>query len=61
MIKITIKTDNAAFDDKNGGCYAEESARILRDIADKLEAGYKHGHANDINGNCVAMFEDDDE
>lgn len=56
MIKIVIKTDNAAFEDEN---YGVEAARILREMAAVLENG---GHGNgtvnfrDINGNNVATL-----
>ena len=58
MIKITIKTDNAAFEHEN---YGPEVARILREMADTMEAG---GHGNgkqnfrDLNGNNVATLQD---
>jgi len=49
MIKIEIKTGNAAFEeDKN-----YEIARILRELADKLEAGREPESINDYNGNPV--------
>lgn len=54
--KLKIKTDNAAFaEDGNGG--KNEVARILREIAEKLEAGYDVGSARDINGNKVGEWE----
>ena len=52
MIKITIKTDNQAFEDEN---YAEEVSRILNRIAkDFVTNGVKESY-NDINGNKVAQ------
>lgn len=48
-INIRIDTDNAAFEDM-----PTEVARILRDAADKLEAGHIDGFSlRDINGNTV--------
>ena len=56
MLKIRIKTDNQAFDQEG-----QEVARILRDLADKLE------HLNelqesqlplrDLNGNTVGYYQ----
>jgi hypothetical protein len=48
-----IKTDNAAFDDDGG---AVEIARILRNIADRLDQGEREGAAVDANGNKVGEF-----
>ena len=52
MITITIKTDNAAFQDGNRGL---EVARILRRLADEYANGYTNSHypthPRDINGN----------
>ncbi len=55
-IKITLTTDNAAFD---GDC-AGEVARILRELAERIESqglmgGEEHG-LRDINGNTVGRF-----
>jgi hypothetical protein len=50
-IVITIDTENAAFDDGQTG---RETARILRDLADKYEDGdYRQHILHDINGNSV--------
>lgn len=61
-MKITIKTDNAAFHDNGAAPYGasggreQEIARILRGLADKLEAegcpreGCSH-ELRDYNGN----------
>ena len=54
MFKIEIETGNAAFDYGDKG---HEIARILRDIADKVENGAESGVARDINGNKVGTFE----
>lgn len=49
----SIPHDNAAFDD--GNC-PNEIARILRDIADKVEAGAIAGTTCDINGNRLGEW-----
>ena len=52
MFKLTIETNNAAFEP-----YPEmETARILREIADVLEGAANAGTATDINGNAVGKF-----
>lgn len=55
--EIDLKTTNAAFDPPD-----PEISRILRDIADKLEAGNLNGGTiMDINGNPVGgWFTDHD-
>lgn len=53
MINITVNTDNAAFDENPKA----EVARILRSIADKVEAGSEPISVRDINGNKVGTFE----
>jgi|6_EtaG_2_1085325.scaffolds.fasta_scaffold04235_7 DNA-directed RNA polymerase subunit M/transcription elongation factor TFIIS len=56
MFKLTIETDNAAFDP-----YPEmETARILRVIAEQIEGAANAGAAVDINGNRVGSFTLDD-
>lgn len=60
--RLTIRTDNAAFDEEY---QAQETARILRDVADKLDAGENFEMFRtlfDINGNDVgrAAFKPDD-
>ena len=53
MITITIKTDNAAFQDGNR---AAEVARILRTLATKVvdvRGGCAPAHVYDVNGNNV--------
>lgn len=55
MFKLEIETDNAAFEDG-----AElEIARILRNVAERLEYldGLREGNARDINGNRVGRWE----
>ena len=43
----------AAFQDGNDGF---EMARILRQIADRIEDGYRYGVMHDINGNRVGTW-----
>ena len=52
MFKLTIRTDNAAFE--NGA--ATETARILRKIAKQIEDGELEGNARDFNGNTVGSY-----
>lgn len=44
--KVEFDTDNAAFEDME-----LETARILKDVAVKIESGQNEGFAVDINGN----------
>lgn len=53
MLKIEIETGNAAFEDDRN----MELARILRQIAERLENGEDAGRVLDINGNKVGSFE----
>ena len=55
MFKMEFATDNAAFDDMP----ATECARILRDIARKIETGERldGGPIRDINGNRIGHWE----
>lgn len=61
-LRIAFDTGNAAFDDGNGPA---ESARILRKIAGRLEAGHESGGIMDSNGNRIgewsAEFADESE
>lgn len=51
-MRITFETSNAAFEeDKRGEC-----ARIIRAIADKLEAGEYTGNVRDVNGNKIGTW-----
>lgn len=52
---VRLEADNAAFDEDP----RYEIARILRDIADRVENGCElnlHQNARDINGNPVGTF-----
>lgn len=50
---ISIETVNAAFDENEGN----ELARILKEIAEKLENGSQPESIRDINGNKVGKIE----
>lgn len=50
---ITFDTDNDCFTSKP----EKETARILRDIAGKVEAGQTFGKVMDINGNSIGTWE----
>lgn len=52
-IKIRIKIVNAAFQDMP----EYEVARMLRELADKLESGRQPGKLLDLNGNAVGSVE----
>lgn len=52
MFKITIKTENAAFE----GDVSSEVARILETVARKIRNGETSGKLRDINGNKVGEF-----
>lgn len=54
MFKLEIDTGNAAFEDEGKGY---EIARILRDLAAKVENGADSGSVRDLNGNKVGTFE----
>lgn len=61
MFKLEIKTGGAAFCDPYSGEESEldearEVARILREVADKVEAGRRDGKCMDFNGNSVGEF-----
>jgi hypothetical protein len=53
---LSFDVRNAAFDDGNR---PYEAARILREIADKLEAQayVGGGHVRDVNGNTIGHWE----
>jgi hypothetical protein len=56
MIKVTFDTINAAFDEEN---FEFEAARILRDVADKIENqnfNGKYQNIFDSNGNIIGKF-----
>ncbi len=53
MVKIQFNTGNAAFEDSND---VYEIARILKDIADRIESGRTEGKCVDYNGNVVGEW-----
>lgn len=54
MFDLIIWTDNAAFE---GEYLYSEVARILRETAERFEAGEDHrAHLFDVNGNRVGSF-----
>ena len=53
-LTININSSNAAFNDGDGGRI--ETARILRDIAARLERYIDAMNITDINGNVVGGF-----
>lgn len=55
MFGLTLRTANAAFHPEFGDG-SDEVARILRDVADRVEAGDRTGVVRDINGNPVGTF-----
>lgn len=59
MSGFTLKInsmDNAAFADGNA---AVETARILREVATRLESGHESGLVREINGNTVGQWDID--
>lgn len=54
MFKVKFRTGNAAFEEPYK---ANEIARILKEIAEKVECGYDSGSIMDINGNYVGEWE----
>lgn len=56
MFKLEIDTGNAAFDNDGDGDRHGEVARILRELADRIEAGNRNGQIYDVNGNHVGSF-----
>lgn len=53
MFTIKFKTENDAFGDDDHEMLVSETARILREIADKVENGADGGPVFDANGNRV--------
>ena len=53
MVKIEIKTSNEAFQDGN---FNYELAKILKELADKIENGYEPEKIMDSNGNTVGKI-----
>lgn len=53
-IKIVIATGNAAFEEAGK---ENEAARVLRELADRLESGEQPNSLRDYNGNKVCRIE----
>lgn len=53
MFKLEFTTCNAAFDGDNK---EYEVADILKDVAEKIMAGYDKGKIIDVNGNNVGTW-----
>lgn len=51
--ECTLESDNDAFADGNA---ADECARIVKEIAARIELGSTHGIARDSNGNRVGTW-----
>lgn len=53
-VQLTIHSDNDAFQD----CPSFETARIIREVAERVECspGECHGNLRDVNGNTVGSF-----
>ena len=54
MLTIRIKTSNAAFQDGNREA---EIARILRELAERIESDEYPAKLKDVNGNTVGTVE----
>jgi hypothetical protein len=52
MFTLTIRTDNAAFDDDP----VPELVKLLAEVAAKLEAGTRDSTVRDLNGNTVGEY-----
>ncbi len=53
MFKLTIDTDNAAFEDDR----EIEIARILTHVAHRIKSGVRAEAVRDVNGNRVGSFD----
>lgn len=60
MVEIKFKTSNSAFHDDNGNedefYRNQEVARILREIADRVEDYWDRGSIADLNGNKIGEW-----
>ena len=52
---LKMQMDNAAFGESNMEAL-QESARILREIADDMESGNPCGRCRDVNGNTIGEW-----
>ncbi len=53
MLKLTVRTDNAAFQGEN---LTLELARILHEAAETIGRGHMTGTLRDLNGNTVGEW-----
>lgn len=60
MFEVTIKTDNAAFGEGFDEAQVE-IGRVLGQVRDQVELGWRSGRVTDSNGNVVGRFEYDEE
>lgn len=51
-LSLDLNSNNAAFEDSG----EFEVARILRDVADRIESGSTEGRLRDVNGNNVGSW-----
>lgn len=49
-LEISLDNDEPAND------HPDTLARYLREVADKVQAGYGNGNVRDINGNTIGQF-----
>lgn len=56
-LTVDVYADGAAFDSYTDGDMSGELARILRDLAARVEAGATGGVVRDVNGNRVGGFD----
>lgn len=52
MFRLSIETDNAAFDENCG----EETIRILKEAIEYIEEGIREHSLIDLNGNVVGKY-----
>lgn len=56
MLILKFDDQNEAFADEASAARQYESARILRELADEVEAGMTSGKIRDINGNTIGLL-----
>lgn len=56
MFTLQIETTGDAFDADGSGQDRDELARILRDVADRVEDWQTDGSVRDVNGNTVGRW-----
>ena len=54
--RVAISCDSAAFGNPNTPDFGYEIARILREVADKMQEDYAAGVCRDYHGNSVGHF-----